>query len=164
MIFETERLIVRKLSFDDLHGFYAMESNPNVLKYADGTPKDLNQCKVELGNLINRYQLENNDFCIYAIERNLDKEFIGTVALIKTNNEYEIGYRFLEKYWNKGYASEICKVLILYCKQLSIKKIVGFVVNANVASAKILEKYNFKIVDVFINDDYQQETKYELKL
>lgn len=41
----------------------------------------------------------------------------------------------------------------------------GYVVDENKASAKILEKLNFKIVKKFISEDFKlPETKYELKL
>lgn len=41
----------------------------------------------------------------------------------------------------------------------------GYVVDENIASAKILEKLNFKVVKKFISDDiHLPETKYELEL
>tara|TARA_B110001450_G_scaffold91849_1_gene87092 strand:- start:2040 stop:2168 length:129 start_codon:yes stop_codon:yes gene_type:complete len=39
MIFETERLIVRRLVIDDLRTFHELESAPKVLKYVDGDLK-----------------------------------------------------------------------------------------------------------------------------
>ena len=165
MIFETQRLIVRKLILADLQAFHNLESNPNVLKYATGEIKSLEENEKELNNLIAKYFVLNNDFWIYAIERKSDKMFIGTVALVKDKLEDEIGYRFIEEFWKLGYASEICEALILYCKQIGIKKIIGYVIDQNIASSKILEKYNFKVVNRFISDDIQlPETKYELIL
>jgi hypothetical protein len=44
-------------------------------------------------------------------------------------------------------------------------KIVGYVVDENIASAKILEHFNFKAVQYFVSDDIKlPETKYELIL
>ena len=64
-----------------------------------------------------------------------------------------------------GYGFEICEGTIFYCKQKGIKKLVGYVVDENVASAKILEKMNFKVIDKYINKDMNlSETKYELTL
>ncbi|WP_435263577.1 GNAT family N-acetyltransferase [Tenacibaculum sp. nBUS_03] len=165
MIFETERLLVRKLVLTDLNPFYELESNPLVLQYATGEVKTLPECEKELKELIVKYDESNNDFWIYAIESKIDNEFIGTLALVKDGEDDEIGYRFLEKYWGKGYASEICASLITYCRKLGMKKIVGFVVDDNIASAKIIERHNFKIVKKFISDDIGlPETKYELYL
>lgn len=164
MIFETERLLIRKLILEDLNAFHELESNANVLKYADGKPKTFLENKKELKTLISKYSKANNDFWIYAIEEKKENKFIGTVAFVKDNLDDEIGYRFIEKYWGLGYGSEICKGLISYCKKIGMKSIIGYVVDKNRASAIILEKNNFKRIDQFINDEKQQETKYELKL
>ncbi|WP_282072982.1 GNAT family N-acetyltransferase [Polaribacter atrinae] len=164
MIFETERLIIRRLVLADLAMFHELESNPNVLKYAIGTPKTYIENENELKTLILKYNDPKNDFWILAITNKTDQQFIGTVALVKDNLEDEIGYRFLEKFWNLGYGSEVCFGLISYCKQIKIKSIIAYVVDENKASAIILEKNNFTIVDEFINDEGLSETKYELYL
>ena len=39
MIFETERLIVRRLIINDLRTFHELESAPKVLKYVEGVLK-----------------------------------------------------------------------------------------------------------------------------
>jgi len=165
MIFETERLLIRKLNIEDLEPFHLLESNPNVLKYATGKVKSLKENKTELLDLIDRYDKTYNDFWIYAIERKSDKKFIGTLALVKDGIDDEIGYRFLEKYWGNGYGFEICEGTIAYCKKLKFNKLVGYVVDENIASKSILEKLNFKIVKKFISEDLKlPETKYELYL
>ena len=165
MIFETQRLLIRKLNLEDLEPFHQLESNPTVLKYATGEAKTLSENKKELKDLISRYNKHLNDFWIYAIERKSDQKFVGTLALVKDNIDDEIGYRFLEKYWNNGYGFEVCKATIAYCKQRGIKKLVAYCVDENIASAKILEKLKFKIVKHFISDDIKlPETKYVLEL
>lgn len=164
MIFETERLIVRKLILSDLNSFHEMQSNINVMQFADGDIKTFAEHQKELIELINKYKKPTNDFWIYAIERKLDTKFVGTVALVKDNLDDEIGYRFLEKFWSLGYGSEICKGVILYCKSIGIKKIVAYAVNQNLASINILKNNNFKIIQRLINEKNQEETKYELIL
>ncbi|TDQ23818.1 GNAT family N-acetyltransferase [Tenacibaculum caenipelagi] len=166
MIFETKRLLIRKLQVVDIESFYELESNPKVLQYATGEPKNLEESKEDLDQLIIRYDNKENDFFIYAIERKSDKEFIGTVALVKDEEgNDEIGYRFIEKYWGKGYATELCEGLIEYCKSIGIKKLIGCVADVNVASAKILKRFNFVAIEKFISEDIGlPETKYELIL
>lgn len=165
MIFETERLLIRELKLTDLNSFHTMQSNPKVLQFATGDVKSLEEHTLEITELINKYQNKNNDFWIYAIQRKSDNNFIGTLALVKDENDDEIGYRFLEKFWGNGYGFEICKGTISYCRKIGMKKLVGYVVDDNIASAKILEKLNFKVVKKFISDDIKlPETKYELNL
>lgn len=166
MIFETQRLVIRKLELLDLEGFFKLESNPLVLQYATGDVKTLLECEKELKDLIEKYDEENNDFWIYSIEHKLNNEFLGTVALVKDDEgNDEIGYRFIQEYWGNGYATEICEALINYCKSIGMKKLIGCVVDENIASAKILERFNFKEVEKFVSDDIGlPETKYELVL
>jgi RimJ/RimL family protein N-acetyltransferase len=165
MIFETERLIVRKLIFDDITAFHEMQSNPKVMQFATGEVKTLEAHSAELIDLISKYDLPNNDFWIYAIVRKTDNQFVGTVALVKEEKDDEIGYRFLEKYWGNGYATETCKGLILYCKQINIIKLIAYAVDENISSVKILERLHFKEIYKFISDDIKlPETKYELIL
>lgn len=165
MIFETKNLLVRKLKLTDVNDFFNLESNPKVLQYATGNVKTMAACKVELKELIEKYDKPKNDFWIYAIERKLDKNFIGTVALVKDTIDDEIGYRFIESYWGNGYATEVCEGLISYCKLVGMKKIVGYVVDKNIASAKILKRFNFTEIKKFISEDIGlPETKYELNL
>jgi len=164
MIFETERLIVRKLIIGDLDSFHEMQSNINVMKFADGEVKTLLEHQLELKELINKYQIKNNDFWIFAIERKCDAAFIGTLAFVKDHFDDEIGYRFLEKFWGLGYGLETCKGAISYCTKIGLKKIIGYVADENIASVKILKNNNFVLIDNFINEEHEQESKYELIL
>ena len=165
-IFDTQRLTVRKLQMSDLPPFYEMQSNPKVLQYAFGEVKSLEANEHELKELIEFYQKEENDFWIYAIERKQDHEFVGTLALVKDDQQDdEIGFRFLEKYWGLGYGSEIGLGLIKYCASMNIPKLIGYVIDKNTASAKILQKLGFEAVDKGIEQETGlPETKYQLKL
>lgn len=165
MIFETENLLVRKLVALDLEAFHKMQSNPKVMQYATGIVKSMEAHKIELNDLISKYDVIDNDFWIYAIERKSDSVFIGTVALIKDDGNDEIGYRFLEGFWGNGFGTETCKGLINYCRENNFKKLTAYAVDANIASQKILEKLDFKFVKKQIAEDLQLlETKYELYL
>lgn len=164
MIFETQRLIVRKLKMNDLSSFHKMQSNPKVLQYADGEVKSLKEDEIELKDLINKYEKIDNDFFIYAIENKKTNEFIGTVALVKDNNDDEIGYRFLEEFWGQGFGLEVCKGLVIYAKKIGLKKLIGYAVEENIASIKILEKIGFSKIESFINEEHQKEFKYQLVL
>lgn len=166
VIFETERLLVRKLIMSDIDPFHKMQSNPNVMQYVTGDVKTYEEHTEELKDLIRKYAIEDNDFWIYAITKKEDNTFIGTCALIKDEqNDDEIGYRFLESYWGLGYGYEICQGIVDYSKRVSIHKLVGYVVDVNTASSKILERCGFQIVEKGIEPNLKlPETKYELVL
>ena len=48
MIFETERLLIRKLVLEDLNPFHELDSNPLVLKYATGEVKSFTENETAL--------------------------------------------------------------------------------------------------------------------
>ena len=162
IIFETELLLVRRLKMSDMKPYHKMQSNPKVMQYVTGAVQSEKEHLIELERLISFYDKEGNDFWIYAIERKVDRFFLGTLALVKDGEDDEIGLRFLEEYWSLGYGTEVCQRLLEYCKQIGIQKIGATVVDLNRASTKILIGLGFKQVRKFINKEMQlQETKYE---
>lgn len=162
-IYETERLLVRKLDICDLEPFHEMQGNVNVMRFVKPTVLSYEENKADLKRVIDLYDKPNNDFFIYAIERKSDKAFVGSVALVKDGADDEIGYRFLEKYWGLGYGSEIVKGLVDYCKKSEFKKLVAYVAIENVASRKIIENLGFQFVaDTLCKDLNIPEKKYKL--
>ena len=166
IIFETEILLVRRLKMSDIKPYHEMQSNLKVMEYVTGEVKNEKEHLIELERLISFYDKEDNDFWIYAIDRKLDNEFVGTVAFIKDDEgDDEIGYRFLEKYWGFGYGYNLCKASVGYCSSIGMPKLIGYVINLNVASAKILKKCNFDYVSDGIDSDSKlPEKKYQLML
>lgn len=166
IIFETKRLLVRKLKLDDLEPFHEMQSNINVMKFVRFRAMTFEENKNELIDLIAKYDSPTNDFWIYGVERKSDSSFVGTIALVKdANNEDEIGYRFLEKYWNNGFGKEIVQGLVNYCKRIGFNKLIACVAHKNTASAKIIKQVGFEFVEDFISEDLKiPETKYMLEL
>lgn len=181
-IFETENFTVRKLKSTDFEAFHEMQGNVRVMRYVRGKPMAYNEDKAELKKLIASYDKKDNDFWVFAVELKEDKIFIGTVALVKSEDygdvtpndililnikadECEIGYRLLEKYWGNGYASEIAKGLIEYTRKIGFKRLIGCVADENLASVKILKQLGFQFVKSFAAADLKvPEKKFELYL
>jgi len=166
IIFDTNRLRVRRLNLADFNAFHEMQSNANVMRYVRGTAMTYQENKKELPDLIEKYDDPSNDFFIYAVERKIDDTFVGTVALVKdADNNDEIGYRLLERYWNNGFGFEITEGLVHYCKKIGLPKIIACVAHKNEASTKIIRKLGFEFVENFVSDDLKiPERKFELTL
>ncbi len=166
MIFETERLIVKKLKKEDFEPFHEMQSNPKVMQFVRGKPMAYEENRKELSELIDKYDEATNDFWIYAIERKTDSEFVGTIAFVKDEKgEDEIGYRFLEKYWRNGYAKEILNGMIAYARKIGFKKLIACVAPENIASEKIIKSSGFKFQKIIFAEDLGiDEHKYSLEL
>lgn len=166
MIFETERLIVRKLRQTDFAAFHKMQSNPNVMRYTDSPAKNEEENKIDLNNVIALYDKPDNDFWVYAVILKKNHHFIGTLAFIKdAKQNNEIGYRYLEEYWNNGFAFESLKGMIEYAKKQNFTELIAEVIVENYASEYLLKKAGFKFVKEYICEDLNLlEREYHLKL
>ena len=68
----------------------------------------------------------------------------------KPNEEHtvEVGYGFIEKYWNKGYATEAVQELIDWAFQTGeVETIIAETLLDNYGSIRVLEKLHMKRVD-----------------
>ena len=166
MIFETERLLIRKLKITDIDAFHEMQNNINVMRYTDSPIKNLEENIADLNRVIAFYNKPKNDFWVFAVIRKSDNSFLGTIALIKDEEENnEIGYRFLEKYWNKGYAYESIVGLLKYAKKTGKTELVAMVIVDNIASEYILKKTGFTFVKEYICESLNLlERLYKIKL
>jgi RimJ/RimL family protein N-acetyltransferase len=69
-------------------------------------------------------------------------EFLGWCGLkyLFETNEVDLGYRFMKKFWGKGYATEAALACIEYgFATLNLHQIVGRALPGNLASIKVLE-------------------------
>lgn len=165
MIFQTERLIIRLLKETDIAGFYDMHRNPKVMQYVTGDVEDLATAQKNVQSCIECYAKPSNDFWIYAIDEKATGEFIGTLAIIKTEKgEDEIGYRFREKFWGNGFATETMLGTINHCfEELKYESLYTVADVKNVASIKILEKFFTFQREFFNKEEKCTDREYRLR-
>lgn len=159
MIFQTERLLIRKLTKADFDPFHEMQSDPAVMKFTTGKVQTLEENKANLQYVMDCYEEENPDLLVWAVIEKETTDFAGTAALAKTkNNEIEIGLRFLEQHWGKGYGREAFEGLTKVGFQLfDVDELFGFVDTRNTGSIKILERTGFRFKETRFNDEFQCE-------
>lgn len=138
---ETERLFLRKLTIDDAQSFYELNLDPNVIKYTGNVPfLNVEEAKCFLKHYKDYHE---NGFGRWAVIDKKNNEFLGWCGL-KYNHktmDTDIGFRFFEKYWNSGFATESARACLDYgFEKLNRQKIIGRAMAANTASIKVLEK------------------------
>lgn len=140
-IFTSDRLHVRQLELSDLDPFYAMLSNPNVMRHVKPT-LNYEESKVELDTFISHYSDKERLYSIWAVTTISGNHFVGICGVYQNQkSEYELAYRLLEQYWGIGYGKEIAHNLIKYCfDHLELPELVAHAASANIGSIKILEK------------------------
>jgi ribosomal-protein-alanine N-acetyltransferase len=166
---ETERLILRELLLSDVDGMFEMDSNPNVHRFVGKKP--LTRIDESLDQIKNiQEQYKKNGIGRWAVILKETNEFIGWSGIKLITNEinnhqnfYEIGYRFSEKHWGKGYATEAGKAFVAYAfNEMKVEALYAYADEGNENSRKILEKLGLRYVNCF---EYEEELEvwYELK-
>ncbi|OIV43865.1 GNAT family N-acetyltransferase [Flavobacterium johnsoniae] len=166
---ETERLLLREVLFSDVDGMFELDSNPNVHIYLGNKPvTTIEQSAAYIENLQQQYK----DFGTgrWAVILKETNEFIGwsgikfiTDEINNHKNFYEIGYRFIEKHWGKGYATEAGKAFIDHAfNEMKVEAVYAFADEGNDNSRKILEKLGLQFVNSFEYEG-EMEVWYKIK-
>ena len=163
-ILETDRLVLREFQPNDAEQFYQLNLNPNVIKYTGNTAfKNRKEATLFLENYQD-YQL--NGFGRWAVIDKFYGSFLGWCGLKydKDLDETDIGFRFFENYWNKGYATESAKACIAYgFEKLHLETIIGRAMLENVASIKVLEKIGLTFDRTFDFDEQNKGVIYKIE-
>jgi [ribosomal protein S5]-alanine N-acetyltransferase len=70
-----------------------------------------------------------------------------------------LGYRFIKKFWGKGYATEVAFACIQYgFNRLNLQQIIGRALPGNLASIKVLEKCGMQYLGEEYIDGYLHKT------
>ncbi len=156
---ETDRLLMRDLMDEDVHGLFAMDSDAEVHKYLGNKPIASIAEAQKYIDLIKQQYVENG-IGRWAVVEKESGNFIGwsgfkynTEVLNGRTNYYDIGYRLIKKYWGKGYATETAVASLHHgFAALNYDEIVGIADVANTASNIILKKIGLIKRNEFIDD------------
>ncbi|WP_317896600.1 GNAT family N-acetyltransferase [Aurantibacillus circumpalustris] len=158
---KTERLILREILPSDEMEMFELDSDKDVHKYLGNQPFTRIDDSREIISFI-RKQYEDAGIGRWAVINKTTNEFMGWAGLklVKdlTNyhiNYYDLGYRFIKRYWGNGYATEAAKAIISYgFSQMKLNEIYAMADVNNLKSIKVLEKSGLIYVEDF---DFQKE-------
>ena len=148
MLLETSRLYLREMTEADAHDVYVLNSSANVMRYL-GAERMLSSPAEAVSLLRERIFPQYRHYGIgrWAVVLKENGAFIGWcgVKYIVETDEYDLGYRFIEKYWARGYATEAAREVLEYCRRHLVgKRIVGKALLGNAASMRVLEKIGMR--------------------
>lgn len=148
MIIETERLILRKFTREDVHDVLAFSSNKEVLKWTGDEGVYTVDAAMTIIENIWLKEYEEIGYARYAVHHKKDDKVIGFSGL-KYEREWgvtDIGYRFLPEYWGRGIATESAKPFIPYAfETLDLPQVVGVAYQVNIGSCRILKKLGMRL-------------------
>lgn len=140
-------------------GMFELDSNPEVHRYLGNKPlTDIAQSREIIQNI--RRQYIENGIGRWAVVLKDTDEFIGWAGLkLETNINgheqfYDLGYRFIQKHWGKGYGYEAAKAFVDFgFREMQLDKICACFVRSNTGSQRIMEKCGLEFVNDFIYHD-----------
>lgn len=148
MIFQTERLLLRKLCQADYPALCKILQDEQVMYAYEGVFND-NETQAWLEKQIQRY--DDDGFGLWAVILKETNQMIGQCGL--TLQEYndekviEVGYLFQKKFWNKGYATEAATACKIYAfDYLGANEIFTIIRDTNVASQNVAKRIGMKKV------------------
>ena len=167
-LFETDRMIVRKLSINDSELLFKYSQEEITRKELpdevfENIPETKEAIEYFMSNYDDKYPL------VYGIILKNKNIIIGHIGLSEIDiseidKGIEIGYAIATEYQNNGYMSEIIIPFVNWIKDnLRIEKIYGIAKSKNMSSWKILEKNGFELEEEGVNKNYF-EGKYKVRI
>ena len=155
MILETERLILREMTYDDFDDLYAVLADPEVTEHY---PYSFDETRVKgwIERNIERYK--NDGFGLWTVIHKESGRMIGDcgVTMQKINGELlpEIGYHTHKDFRRQGYASEAAAGCIEYAfSRLGFCKVYSYMKYTNEPSCRTAEKNGMKFVMEYPDPD-----------
>lgn len=161
---ETERLIIDKTTTNDINLILKMDKQEITQKFLGGIK---NKTKDERIEFLKKKEEKFKQGIASSLTVNLKEDnskiaFVG-LKIDEEENLAEISYIFDEDYTKKGYCKEaILKLLDITFNELKLDKVIADTVEDNLSSRNVLERLNFKVVSIKIDNNIKF-INYELK-
>lgn len=138
MIYETERLILRRYTERDFDDLFEYLSDAEVVKFEPYKAMSAEKTRENL-----KWRIETDE--MIAVELKENHKMIGNIYLGKRDfNSLEIGFVFNRNFWGKGLAKESCRAIIEHAFQDGVHRIFAECDPENQNSWRLLESLGFE--------------------
>lgn len=176
VVLETDRLILRRFTPDDVDNLVELDSDPEVMWYLSrGRPTARKEIeKVILPRFLELYE-RHEGYGTWAVVEKSSGQFLGWLSLRPRDgdppDEPELGYRLRRSAWGKGYATEGARALVhrAFAEQ-GASRVYAETMAVNKASCRVLEKAGLRRARTFfaewedpIPGAERGEVEYELR-
>lgn len=154
---ESERLLLRQITTQDVNEVFEMRSNPETMKYI---PRPLVTSTEEALAHIKMIQdkIETNEGINWAITLKGSSKLLGIIGHYRIKWEHyrsEIGYMLLPEAQGKGIITEAIKLIVDYgFNQMKMHSLEAIIDPENNASARVLEKNGFVKEAHLVENEY----------
>jgi len=153
---ETNRLILRRFTADDIDTVYALHSDPEVMRYLGATHPTREQVRDDtLARFINLYRNSETWGYWASIERGTGS-FIGWYLLVPPGDrkpapgELEVGWLLDSRVWGRGFATEGAIALLDSAfRHCGARSVLAMTMAANERSTRVMERLGMRLVRRF---------------
>ncbi|MGM9925313.1 MAG: GNAT family N-acetyltransferase [Bacillus sp. (in: firmicutes)] len=142
-VIETERLLLRKITFKDAEDIYQYTSDPAVSQHVTWDPHhSLTDTKGYIHSILQQYEMHR--LAPWGIQSKESNKLIGTIEFVSwqpLHKTAEIGYVLSQAYWNQGIITEAAQSVIAFgFKEMNTVRIQARCLTENIGSQKVMEK------------------------
>lgn len=159
---EGENISFKALSTTDAQEIHNYASDKEVSRFIGWSLMNtLNETREHIETMVKREAASTH---LYAsIVQKSTQEIIGTAMIFNFDqeaNQAEIGYVFHRDHWGKGFGTECVALMSDFAfESLNLHKLHASVVDANIGSARILEKNGY-LIEGNLRDHFLIDEKY----
>ncbi len=152
---ETERLVLRRFTDDDVDNLVELDSDPDVMRFINGgRPTPRHEIVSDVLPAFLDYYGRFAGYGFWAAVEKATGGFVGWFHFRPMKgadpDEVELGYRLRKSAWGKGFATEGSRALIQNgFAQLGVRRVVASTMVVNVGSRRVMEKAGLKFVRAF---------------
>ena len=149
VVLETERLRLEPM--DDRHfaGLYAMNSDPEVMRYITGRPDTEHDTRQMIERVKGFWRLWGYSW--WTLVDRIGGAMIGAATLQHLDRDstkpHEIGWRLLRRNWGRGYATEAARAIVAHAfGTLTVPRVTAVADPDNAASIAVMLRLGMRRV------------------
>jgi len=156
---ETDRLILRDFTPDDLAAVNAFRSDLQTIRFMQMEPETLAQSREWLDSAIRYNALRPRQGCNLAIALKAQAKVIGWIGFGDSERHpgiehHGVGYMLLSSEWGKGYATEALSAAIGFMTDVQGGTFVwAWCFAANGGSERVMQKAGMRFAREFADED-----------
>lgn len=143
---ETERLLLRGFTPDDLDALCLVFGDADVMQYISGG-KTRSREETEKGLRRTIEGWRRRGFGLWAVVEKTSAEVVGYCGLtfLEETPEVEVAYGLAKSAWGKGFATEAARASLRFgFEVVKLRRIVAVVNPQNLSSRRVLEKLGMR--------------------
>lgn len=156
VIGETNRIVIREMELSDLDALYELYDDETIQRFVEPLYEREEETEFTKAYIKNMY-----GFYGYGLWLLFDKKtgyLVGRAGLsnrvIDNEIQVELGYLIGSPYQRQGIAFEVCRKILLFAvTHLECHAVNCFIDPANIASHRLVEKLEFKLLQEILIDD-----------